>query len=112
MSSLCLQENPKDVLAGLLFFFFSSKRRSAVLKLYKSWYETLLFADRAVIAAVLNYLDILLFQSVMVDTSCMGNYYVLNTYFVLYLTYNTLHTHTGLNKARYSYTQLCSAIQG
>ena len=44
--------------------------------------------------------------------SCIGNYYVLNTYYVLYFTYNTLHTHTGLNKARYSYTQLYSAIQG
>ena len=32
---------PKDLLAGLLFFFFSSNRRSAVLKLYKSWHETL-----------------------------------------------------------------------
>ena len=27
-------------------------------------------------------------------------------YYVLYFTYNTLHTHTGLSKARYSYTQL------
>ena len=45
-------KNPKDLLAGLLFFFFSSNRRSAVLKLYKSWYETLFFADRAAIAAI------------------------------------------------------------
>ena len=51
-------KNPKDLLAGLLFFFFSSNRRSAVLKLYNSWYETHFFADRAVIAAVLNSLDI------------------------------------------------------
>ena len=29
---------------------------------------------------------------------------------VMYFTYNTLHTHTALNKARYSYTQLYSAI--
>ena len=58
-------KNPKDLLAGLLFFFFSSNRRSAVLKLYKSWYETLFFADRAVIAAILNSLDILLFRSVI-----------------------------------------------
>ena len=55
-------KNPKDLLAGLLFFFFSSNRRSAVLKLYKSWYETLFFADRAVIAAIF---DILLFRSVI-----------------------------------------------
>ena len=26
-------------------------------------------------------------------TSCMGAYYVLNTYNVLYFTYNTLHTY-------------------
>ena len=58
-------KNPKDLLAGLLFFFFLSNRRSAVLKLYKSWYETLFFTDRAVIAAILNSLDILLFQSVI-----------------------------------------------
>ena len=58
-------KNPKDLLAGLLFFFFSSNRRSAVLKLYKSWYETLFFADRAVIAGILNSLDILLFWSVI-----------------------------------------------
>ena len=58
-------KNPKDLLAGLLFFFFSSNRRSAVLKLYKSWYETLFFADRAVIAAVLNSRDILLFRRVI-----------------------------------------------
>ena len=58
-------KNPKDLLAGLLFFFFSSNRRSAVLKLYKSWYETLFFADRAVIAGILNSLDILLFRSVI-----------------------------------------------
>ena len=57
--------NPKDLLAGLLLFFFSSNRRSAVLKFYKSWYETLFFADRAVIAAILNSLDILLFRSVI-----------------------------------------------
>ena len=60
-----VSKNPKDLLAGLLFFFFSSNRRSAVLKLYKSWYETLFFADRAVIAAILNYLHILLFRSVI-----------------------------------------------
>ena len=60
-------KNPKDLLAGLLFFFFSfsSNRISAVLQLYKSWYETLFFADRAVIAAVLNSRDILLFRSVI-----------------------------------------------
>ena len=58
-------KNSKDLLAGLLFFFFSSNRRSAVLKLYKSWYETLFFADRAVIAAILNSLDILLFRSII-----------------------------------------------
>ena len=28
-----------------------------------------------------------------VGTSCMGAYYVLNTYYVLYFTYNTLHTY-------------------
>ena len=28
----------------------------------------------------------------------------------MYFTYNTLHTHTRLNKARYSYTQLYRAI--
>ena len=56
-------KNPKDLLVGLLFF--SSNRRSAVLKLYKSGYETLFFADRAVIAAILNSLDILLFRSVI-----------------------------------------------
>ena len=60
-------KNPKDLLAGLLFFFFSSNRRSAVLKLYKSWYETLFFADRAVIAAILNSLDILLFRSIIIS---------------------------------------------
>ena len=27
-----------------------------------------------------------------VGMSCMGTYYFLNTYYVLYLTYNTLHT--------------------
>ena len=58
-------KNPKDLLAGLLFFFFSSNRRSAVLKLYKLWYETLFFEDRAVIAAILNSLDILLFRGVI-----------------------------------------------
>ena len=36
-----------------------------LLKLYMSWYETLFFADRAVIAAILNSLDILLFRSVV-----------------------------------------------
>ena len=36
-----------------------------LLKLYMSWYETLFFADRAVIAAILNSLDILLFRSVI-----------------------------------------------
>ena len=48
--------------------------------------------------------------------SCMANYYVLNTYYVLHFTYSnvlTLHTipytQTGLNKARYSYTQLCAS---
>ena len=51
-------KNPKDLLAGLLFFFF-------LLKLYKSWYETFFFADRAVIAGILNSLDILLFRSVI-----------------------------------------------
>ena len=51
-------KNPKDLLAGLLFFFF-------LLKLYKSWYETFFFADRAVIASILNSLDILLFRSVI-----------------------------------------------
>ena len=58
-------KNPKDLLAGLLFFFFSSNRRSAVLKLCKSWYETLFFADRVVIAAILNSLEILSFRSVI-----------------------------------------------
>ena len=29
---------------------------------------------------------------------------------VMYFTNNTLHTHTRLNKARYSYTQLYRAI--
>ena len=58
-------KNPKDLLAGLLFLFFSSNRRSAVLKLYKLWYETLFFADRAVIAAILNSLNILLFRSII-----------------------------------------------
>ena len=57
-------KNPKDLLAGLLLLFFSSNRRSAELKLYKSWYETLFYADRAVIATILNSLDILLFRSV------------------------------------------------
>ena len=58
----------------------------------------------------------------LVSTSCMGYYYVLNTYntyntcpilyiHVMYFTYNTQHTHTRLNKARYSYTQLYRAIQ-
>ena len=51
-------KNPKDLFAGLLFFFFSSNRRSAMLKLYET-----LFADRAMIAAILNSLDILLFRS-------------------------------------------------
>ena len=61
-------KNPKDLLAGLLFFFFSfsSNRISAVLQLYKSWYETLFFADRAVINAILNSFDILLFQSIII----------------------------------------------
>ena len=58
-------KNLKDLLAGLLFFFFSSNRRSVVLKLNKSQYETLFFADRAVIAGILNCRDILLFQSVI-----------------------------------------------
>ena len=58
-------KNPKDLLAGRLFFFFSLNRRSAVLKLYKSWCEILFFTDRAVIAAILNSLDILLFRSVI-----------------------------------------------
>ena len=62
-------KNPKDLLAGLLFFFFSSNRRSVVLKLYNSWYETLFFADRAVIAAILNSLDILLFRSIIRHTA-------------------------------------------
>ena len=48
-----------------IYFFFSSNRRYAVLKLCKSWYETRYFADRAVIAAILNSLDILLFRSVI-----------------------------------------------
>ena len=43
-----------------------------------------------------------------VGTSCMGAYYVLNTYYVVYFTYNTLHT--WLNKAVHSYTQLYTAI--
>ena len=47
----------------------------------------------------------------VVGTSCMGTYYVLNAYYVLYLTYNTLHTYRA-NKARYSYTQLYRAIHG
>ena len=51
-------KNPKDLLVGLLFFFF-------LLKLYKSWYETFFFADRAVIAAILNSFDILFFRSVI-----------------------------------------------
>ena len=59
-------KNSKDFLAGLLFFLFSSNRRSAVLQLYKSWYETLFFADRAVINAILNSFDILLFQSIII----------------------------------------------
>ena len=42
-------------------------------------------------------------------TTCMGTYYVLNTYYVLYFI---PYTHTGLNKARYSYTQLYRAIHG
>ena len=58
-------KNPKDLLAGLLFFFFSPNRRFEVLKLCKSWYETRFFADRAVIAALLNSLNILLFWSVI-----------------------------------------------
>ena len=48
-------KNLKDLLAGLLFFFFSSNRRSAVLKLYKSWHETLFFADRAVLILLIFY---------------------------------------------------------
>ena len=64
MSSLCLEKSQRFN-AGLLFFFFSSNRRSAVLKLCKSWYETLFFADRVVIAAKLNSLEILLFRSVI-----------------------------------------------
>ena len=35
----------------------------------------------------------------------MGTYYVLNTFTIPYI-------HTGLNKARYSYTQLYRAIHG
>ena len=58
MSSLCLGK-------GLLFFFFSPNRRSAVLKFCKSWYGTRFIADRAVIAAILNSLEILLFRSVI-----------------------------------------------
>ena len=57
-------KNPKDLLAGLLFFFFSSNRRSVVLKLCKSWYETRFFADRAVIAAILTFLAILSYSTV------------------------------------------------
>ena len=53
-------KNPEDLLAGLLFFFFSSNSGSAVLKLCKSWYETRFSADQAVIAAILNSLDMLL----------------------------------------------------
>ena len=51
----------------------------------------------------------------------MGNYYVLNTYYVLYFTYNTLHTHTAqrlyiqsskaLKKAKRSYKKVYVAIQ-
>ena len=43
-----------------------------------------------------------------VGTSCMGAYYVLNIYNVLYFTYNTLHTY----RAIHSYTGLYTAIQG
>ena len=32
-------------------------------------------------------------EVVTVGKSCMGAYYVLNTYYVLYFTYNTLHTY-------------------
>ena len=60
-------KNSKDFIAGLLFFLFSSNGRSAVLQLYKSWYETLFFADRAVIAAILNSLDILSFRSFIIS---------------------------------------------
>ena len=55
--------------------------------------------------------------SVMVGTLCMGTYYVLNTYYVLYFTYNTLHTYrakqgcTQLYTAIHCYTQLYTAIQ-
>lgn len=38
--------------SSFLFFFFSSNKRSKVLKLCKSWYETRFFAERAVIAAI------------------------------------------------------------
>ena len=43
--------------------------------------------------------------------SCMGNYYVLNTYYVLYLTCNIPLTHTGLYTALQGYTWLNAAIQ-
>ena len=46
-----------------------------------------------------------------VGISCMGTYYVLNTYYFLYLTYNTLHTYRA-KQDRYSYTQLYRVIHG
>lgn len=49
-------KSPKDSLAVLLFFFFSSNKRSTVLKLCKSWYKTHFFAERAMIATMLNFL--------------------------------------------------------
>ena len=64
MSSLCLEKSQRCT-SGSSFFFFSSNRRSVVLKLGKSWYETRLFEDQALIAALLNSLDILLFRSVI-----------------------------------------------
>ena len=56
-------------------------------------------------------------RRILVDMSCMGTYYVLNTYYVLYFTYNTLHTYrakqgcTQLYTAIHYYTQLYTAIQ-
>ena len=32
-------------------------------------------------------------REIWVGMSCMGTYYVLNAYYVLYFTYNTLHTY-------------------
>ena len=48
---------------------------------------------------------------IMVGMSCMDNYYILNTYYALYLTNNILHTHTGLYTALQGYTWLNAAIQ-